>query len=890
MAGEQKKERSTMRFGHKPLLIAHLVIAALALAACGGTPTGQNWGGSSTGTGSTGTGSTKTYMIGGTVNGLSGAGLVLQDNGSDFLTITGTGTVTFTFATAVSGAYNVTVRTQPTNPVQSCTVTNGSGTATATVTNVQIDCTTSNTVGGTVTNLVGTGLVLLENGANNLKVTGSGTVTFTFLNSLANGATYTVTIGAQPTNPNQTCIVANGSGTITSGSVSNVQVSCTLPKYSVSGNVNGLVAKSGDPANCTNCIDTIELQDNAGDNLFVTGDVPFTFPTEFSYGTTYSANTFLSPSSQPQGCGIFNATAVVTANVTNVQVDCQHNDWAWMFPSGSPALNTYGTATLPTWSQGSTTPAPPYPTSNSNTPGGRELAMTWTDNLGNHWLFGGQGYEVTHSGSVAFPGYLNDMWVWQNWWTPGAWIPANIPIEENTAGLVPSYYANIQPLQSRDGSPVYSVMGTAPVSCSFPNQTCTIPGARWGGVTWTDAAGGAGSTGNLWLFGGQGYGIDPSDPTGTTVTFGLLSDVWEFNLVNGGTAGAPCAYDLYNSTTQTGTGTGTYTNCEWIFEGGSQKVNQPTTSTAPGGRWGASFYTDANHNLWMFGGQGYDSASNVGLLNDLWECAATSTPCTWTLVSSGSSSTTTVAANQEGVYGTQNTAAGNNVPGGRQNGVLWVDSSGNVWLFGGWGLDSVGTTATGLGPGNAQIGAILNDLWEYNPTTKEWTWISGSNKADQNGVYGTQGISNIVLNASTTNMPGSRWGAVGWVDPDSSAGTNLFLFGGFGFGSNSTEPTGFLNDVWEFQSSTGQWIWWKGSADVDQTGQYVINPVSFFQLPNTTVAVGARRGAAMWTPDSLGYVFMFGGQGYAAAGGSYGELNDLWIYLPFCAHDAPCPY
>lgn len=876
-----------MRLGHKPLLIAHLVIAALALAACGGTPTGSNWGGgssSSTG-GSSSTGSSSTFTIGGAVSGLSGSGLVLLDNGTDTLSITGTGLVNFTFATAVSGAYNVTIKTQPTNPIQQCSVTNGSGTATANVTNVTINCTTPNTVGGTISDLLGTGLVLEDNGGDNLKITGSGTVTFTFTNSLAIGASYAVTIGTQPTNPNQTCIVANGSGTITSGSVSNVQVSCSVPKYSVSGNVNGLVAKSGDPANCTNCIDTIELQDNAGDNLFVSGDVPFTFPTQFSYGTTYSTSQFLPPSSQPQGCIIFNATALVTANVTNVQVDCQHNDWAWMFPSGSPALNTYGTASLPTWAQGSTTPAPPYTTSNANTPGGRELAMTWTDNLGNHWMFGGYGFEVSHTGTTNVPGYLNDMWVWQDWWTPGAWIPANIPIEVSTASLVNSYSANVQPLQTLDGAPVYSISG-GPLSCSFPNQTCTIPGARWGGVTWTDAAGGAGSTGNLWLFGGQGFGLDSSG----RVVFGLLNDTWEFNLVNGGTSGAPCAYDLYNSTTATGTGTGTYTNCEWIYQAGSQMVNQPTTSTVPGGRWGASSFTDANHNLWMFGGQGYDSGGNLGLLNDLWECAATSTPCTWTLVSSGSASATTVQGNQDGVYGTEGTGAGNNVPGGRQNGVLWVDSSGNAWLFGGWGLDSVGTTATGLGPGNAQIGAILNDLWEYSATTKQWTWVSGSNTADQNGVYGTQGISNLTLNASATNMPGSRWGAEGWLDPDSSGGTNLFLFGGFGFGSKSTEPTGFLNDVWEFQSSTGQWIWWKGSADVDQTGQYVTTPVSFFQLNNTTVAVGARRGAAMWRPDSFGYVYVFGGQGYAAAGGSYGELNDFWRYLPFCSHDAPCPY
>lgn len=365
------------------------------------------------------------------------------------------------------------------------------------------------------------------------------------------------------------------------------------------------------------------------------------------------------------------------------------------------------------------------------------------------------------------------------------------------------------------------------------------------------------------MFGGEGIDYNGHD--------GLLNDVWEFDLTDG-----PCAFD-------TTYGTQTFTNCKWIWQAGSDVASQPTTGTFPGGRWGASFYTDNAHNLWMFGGQGVDSSGNIGLLNDLWECSATSTPCTWTLVSG------TTLANQNGTY--PNATGGTGTPGGRQNGVLWADSSGNVWLFGGWGLDSVGTTATGLGPQNAQIGAVLNDLWEYSSTTHQWTWVSGSNTADQNGVYGTLADSNLTLNASATNMPGSRWGAVGWVDPDSSAGTNLFLFGGFGFGSNSTQPTGFLNDIWEYQSSTGQWIWWKGSTDVNQPTNYITNPQNYFQINDVNNVVGGRRAAAMWAPSlSDGYIYIFGGEGYATSGGPYGELNDLARFLPFCSHDAPCPY
>lgn len=75
--------------------------------------------------------------IGGSVSGLSGT-LVLSLNGSQSLSITANGG--FTFADKIKGAtnYTVTVATQPSG--QTCTVTNGTGTASANVTNVAVSC------------------------------------------------------------------------------------------------------------------------------------------------------------------------------------------------------------------------------------------------------------------------------------------------------------------------------------------------------------------------------------------------------------------------------------------------------------------------------------------------------------------------------------------------------------------------------------------------------------------------------------------------------------------------------------------------------------------------------------------------------------------------------
>ncbi len=171
--------------------------------------------------------STQSYTIGGTISGYSGSGLVLQDNGGNNLTIT-SGATGFTFSQALPGgtAYNVTVLTQPSSPAQTCLVTNGSGTANANVTNVQIACTTTTyTIGGSISGYAGSGLVLQDNGGNNLSVT-SGATSFTFSQAINAGSTYSVTVLTQPSSPSENCTVTNGSGTA-NANVTNVQVTCS---------------------------------------------------------------------------------------------------------------------------------------------------------------------------------------------------------------------------------------------------------------------------------------------------------------------------------------------------------------------------------------------------------------------------------------------------------------------------------------------------------------------------------------------------------------------------------------------------------------------------------------------------------------------------------------
>jgi hypothetical protein len=324
-------------------------------------------------------------------------------------------------------------------------------------------------------------------------------------------------------------------------------------------------------------------------------------------------------------------------------------------------------------------------------------------------------------------------------------------------------------------------------------DAANVPGARDTAVSWADASG------NLWLFGGYGYAASTS---------GRLNDLWKWD----------------------------GTNLTWVS--GSNAANQngvygtkgvPDAANAPGSRQYAVTWRDASGNLWLFGGYGYFATGGTGWLNDLWRWDGTN----WTWVSGSNS------YNQNGVYGTKGTPDPANVPGSRSEAVSWRDVSGNFWLFGGSGYAASG------GSGN------LNDLWKWDGTN--WTWISGSNATNQNGVYGSQGAPN------PANVPGSRSGAVSWTD---TAGT-FWLFGGWGYAASGS---GYLNDLWKWDGTN--WTWVSGNNAANQYGVYGTKG-----FPGPANAPGSRRYTVSWR-DVSGNFWLFGGNGYAASG--QGNLNDLW--------------
>jgi 6-phosphogluconolactonase len=82
-----------------------------------------------------------TKLLAGAINGLTSTGLVLQNNGGSDITITA-GSTSFTLPVSLANgaSYNVTVLTQPTSPLQDCTVNNGTGTVGSAVSNISVVC------------------------------------------------------------------------------------------------------------------------------------------------------------------------------------------------------------------------------------------------------------------------------------------------------------------------------------------------------------------------------------------------------------------------------------------------------------------------------------------------------------------------------------------------------------------------------------------------------------------------------------------------------------------------------------------------------------------------------------------------------------------------------
>jgi hypothetical protein len=572
------------------------------------------------------------------------------------------------------------------------------------------------------------------------------------------------------------------------------------------------------------------------------------------------------------------------------------NQWAWMggnstFTHSSPdeIIGTSGYGQLAVYGMLQT---PDF----ANSPGGLDSALGWTDKGGNLWLYGGNGYDTN-----GLSGCFNDLWAYQP--SAGSLPVTATPLFSVSTGT----YAAGQALTISDATPgatiYYFTTGSAaatqytnPIAISS-TETVDAVAVATGYATSAVAT----STYTVPATATPTFSLIPGIyPTAQTVT---LADATAGATIYYAIDGTPtAASNLYsgpitvsssetveaiavaNGYASSAIATANYLIWPALALNEWESMSGVSVGNISRGRDQASSWTDKSGSFWLFGG----NPGTVGAgLNDLWKFNPSSNEWAWMGGNIAQHCTLNYlgievcSLSQPGVYGALGTPSSENIPGGRFGASTWNDNNGNLWLFGGYGLDGSGT----LG--------ILNDLWEFNPSTNEWAWIGGGSAIGNNcfqydlggplesncalpSVYGTLGT------PAAGNTPGSREDAVTWTDGKG----NLWLFGGWGY-DVPYKAQYYFDELWEFSPATGQWAWMGGSSTGDgstclwNVNQWYLTcgePGTYGTIvtPSSGNIPGGRAGATGWT-DSSGNLWLFSGSGFDA-NGYFGDPNDLWEF------------
>lgn len=419
-------------------------------------------------------------------------------------------------------------------------------------------------------------------------------------------------------------------------------------------------------------------------------------------------------------------------------------------------------------------------------PGSRTENFTWTDSSGRLYTFGGF-YNLQNT--------FCDIWRYHpdsNTWT---WIHGA------------SGYTTQTPSINRE-----AVVASAATVFHVDN----MPGCRADGAKWVDSAR------NLWIFGGH------------RVQNGIRrNDLWKYETttnrwawMNGSTAAVNTAGNygtkgVASTSNQPGSrgygnpaawidhkaqklymfgGTGHDRNNtmgnlddlwvydmrtnQWTWIGGSDLVVTTTANTQYGtlgveassnwplARQNMAYWQDNTGMFWMYGGS--TTVSGVAYyLNDLWRYNPVSGMWAWmggdaTLVTNG----------HPNVSGVRGLAAASNKPGGRTQILTWVDVNGKLWMYGGYGVGQNGTLGR------------LNDMWQFDPVTRVWTWMLGDNDpGTANGRMGTYAT------VGAAGVPGARRQTDTWLDKD---GNFWFLAGE---GTANATAAGFRSDMWKLEGT-----------------------------------------------------------------------------------------
>ncbi|MBX7051588.1 MAG: hypothetical protein K1X54_06105 [Flavobacteriales bacterium] len=338
------------------------------------------------------------------------------------------------------------------------------------------------------------------------------------------------------------------------------------------------------------------------------------------------------------------------------------------------------------------------------------------------------------------------------------------------------------------------VWGTMGVASSS-----NTPGSRESACIWID------QNDNIWIFGGAPEGYHG------------LNDLWK-----------------YDPTTQMWTWMkGTSID---MSSGSYGTLGVESATSRPGARFSAASWIDNDGNLWLFGGNKPVESGSAQFYNDLWKYNITTNNWTWMHGSN--------VINQNFVLGTKGIAAPGNTPCASSHHAYWKGNDGKFWLFGGIGKIY-------------NVQGHLNQLWNFDPLTLEWTWVSGGNQSNQNPVWGSQGV------FDEDNVPSSRASCAGWMDLIG----NMYVYGGYGIRNQDNTVNDQMNDFWKYDPVSDQWAWINGSNTNGTSSTYGTKGIE-----SVTNHPGSRADMAYWTDDA-GDLWFFGGH---SEYNGFGVRCDLW--------------
>jgi len=241
-------------------------------------------------------------------------------------------------------------------------------------------------------------------------------------------------------------------------------------------------------------------------------------------------------------------------------------------------------------------------------------------------------------------------------------------------------------------------------------------------------------------------------------------------------------------------------------------------TTSPGSREEVgNAWLDNDGNFWLFGGQG------TNYFSDMWMYNPSINQWIW---QSGAST----AAYDSPAYGASGTYGPDVTPGSGFPSSIWTDSAGHLWLFGIEGTN------------------LYNDLWEYDPSLKQWAWMNGSQMPNDAGAGGS------ACEGSESYRPGARYETRSvWNDCHG----NFWLYGGR-YGNN------YFGDFWVYLKNQNKWA--RISAN-NETPDY-----GMMGMPSFTNHPGSTAGAAHWKDKHCNF-WMWGGYTGLAT-------SAMWRYTP----------